>query len=152
LTLASLLALTRSQRVTGLKIDVEGAEAIILRQLPALPPSLLPLSIMFEYGGGDDRQTGEKGWSPKFLAATVECLGILKNCGYAHALIVDSQAEMAIFNLTHDLLSTEQLFPGNANYGNIIVFHSSSNISGPNLVTISMRYAGGELRDLVPNL
>ena len=100
-TLTQLLTNINAENITCLKIDVEGAELTILQQLTELSPSLLPKVIMFEYGGGDTKESSSKGWAPKFLQATKDCLKILKSCGYSFSILIDAEesAEEMIFDL-----------------------------------------------------
>lgn len=61
ITLSKLITDNTITKITCLKIDVEGAELSIIQQLKELPESLLPSVIMFEYGGGDSKQSNDKG-------------------------------------------------------------------------------------------
>ncbi|MEQ8999220.1 MAG: FkbM family methyltransferase [Coleofasciculus sp. B1-GNL1-01] len=117
-----------TQKITCLKLDIEGAELTVIRQLLELPESLLPSVVMFEYGGGDNRETGEKGWSQKFLDATLECLEILKLCGYSFSLIIEASKEAteSIFDLQKHNLDPDQIFNSQAIWGNIISFRNFS--------------------------
>jgi hypothetical protein len=124
LSLPTLLNQLHSQELTCLKIDVEGWESTIIRQLSDLPRSLLPKVIMFEYGGGSHRQTGDRGWSSKYMQATMQCLDVLKSCGYGTSILVDmvSRTQERVFDLQKDTLKPDSIFYENAVYGNIISF------------------------------
>lgn len=89
MTLAKLLDSTNAQKITCFKVDVEGSESNIIRQFTQLPLTLLPRVVMFEYGGGDTQKSGNKGWSDKFIKATLECLNVLKKCGYTFSIAID---------------------------------------------------------------
>ncbi len=102
------------ESVVCLKLDVEGAENIILRQLKDLPASLLPKIVVFEYGGGGNRSEGKGGWTEEHFANTQECRAILHDLGYIILDRLDS-------NLG-PLMSPcyNELFPPESHYGNLI--------------------------------
>ena len=124
LTLSKLISNLHIEKISCLKIDVEGAEAIIIRQLEQLPSLLLPEIVMFEYGGGDTKASSSKGWSAKFFNQTSECLKILQKCGYTLGIIVDeSESQDPVdFLLQDDLSDFESLFKSSFQWGNIIIF------------------------------
>jgi hypothetical protein len=124
LSLPSLFARIQSKEITCLKMDVEGWESTIIAQLSDLPRSLLPKVIMFEYGGGSNRQTGNRGWSSKYIQGTMQCLDVLKSCGYGTSILVDmvSRSQERVFHLQKDRLTPDSIFYENAVYGNIISF------------------------------
>ena len=124
MTLPTLLSTINARKVTCLKLDIEGAEARIIRQFLRMPESLLPRVVMFEYGGGDTIESGRAGWSQQFLAATMECLSVLKKCGYGFSVVIDSAPDTAerIFDLQSLDLEPNRIFPTCAIYGNIISF------------------------------
>ncbi|WP_071517437.1 FkbM family methyltransferase [Geitlerinema sp. PCC 9228] len=124
LSLPSLFARIQSKELTCLKMDVEGWESTIIAQLSDLPRSLLPKVIMFEYGGGSNRQTGNRGWSSKYIQGTMQCLDVLKSCGYGTSILVDmvSRSQERVFHLQKDRLTPDSIFYENAVYGNIISF------------------------------
>ncbi len=122
ITLPHLLDQLAAPKITCFKLDIEGWESIVLKQLPELPDSLLPKIIMFEYGGGANRQSRKAGWSSQFVNATKECLSVLKDCGYGFSLIIDfaPDAKELIFDLQASDLDLDTIFPANSIYGNII--------------------------------
>jgi FkbM family methyltransferase len=128
ITLTKLFSIIKAKRTTCLKLDVEGAESMVIRQLPLLPESLLPSVIMFEYGGGGARESGLAAWSPEYLAATTECLDILKQSGYGFSIGIDSasQTNERVFDLRTSRLGTEEIFDIRAIFGNIITFRTDS--------------------------
>jgi len=121
-TMSTLLSTINAETVTCLKLDVEGMESTIIRQFLAVPESLLPSVVMFEYGGGDNREGGRAGWSQEFLAGTIECLDVLKKCGYGFSIGIDSAPDTVerIFDLQSCNLTPDQFFHPHAIYGNII--------------------------------
>ena len=124
LTLSKLLLNLNDQKVTCLKLDIEGAESTVITQLRELPKAWLPSIVMFEYGGGDSREKGQYGWSPKFIKATMECLISLKNCGYGFSIMIDNalNTEAKILDLQSLILEPDSIFHQNGGYGNIIAF------------------------------
>ena len=124
LTLPKLLLNLNAQKVTCLKLDIEGAESTVITKLRELPKAWLPSVVMFEYGGGDSREKGRYGWSPKYAKATMECIGALKECGYNCSIMIDSalDTEARIFDLESSNLEPDLIFYPNGGYGNIIAF------------------------------
>jgi FkbM family methyltransferase len=125
-TLSSLLSSVKAIKVTCLKLDVEGAEYTIIRQFMELPEALLPSVVLFEYGGGDRKENSQKGWSTKFFNATLECLEILRKCGYSFSVLIDADpdADECIFDLQAFNLELVKIFADAAIYGNIISFRN----------------------------
>lgn len=122
MTLSTLLSTIGAQVVTCLKLDIEGMEFSIIRQLLGLADSLLPRVVMLEYGGGDSKESGRAGWSPQFLDATMQCLAVLKDRGYRFSVFVDSSPEATerSLDLSSSNLDPDEVFPPSAVYGNII--------------------------------
>ncbi|MFP4134803.1 MAG: FkbM family methyltransferase [Halothece sp.] len=127
--LTELFRITKAQNITCLKLDIEGWETVIIEQFKQLPSSQLPKLVMFEYGGGSRRYQGGKGWSPKFLQGTMNCLETLQKCGYGLSIMIDyaPSATTKIFDLHSLKLDPDQIFLPNAVYGNIIAFQESNN-------------------------
>ena len=123
-TLKCLLEEIKASKVTCIKIDIEGSESIVISQFKQLSQSLLPKVVMFEYGGGAERGSGTKGWESKFLAGTLECLNVLKECGYSLSIVIDGQenTEEFIFDLQSHVIDPDKIFYSNAKWGNIICF------------------------------
>ncbi|MGB7712383.1 MAG: FkbM family methyltransferase [Microcoleus sp.] len=124
ITLAELLNRIKAEKVTCLKLDIEGWEYSVIKQLPELSESLLPSIIMFEYGGGVNRRKGDKGWAPQFFDGTKESLKILRKCGYSSSIMIDyaPKTQEKLFDLQAIDLDIDALFPPDAVYGNIISF------------------------------
>ncbi len=122
MTLPQLLAEVNIEAIACLKLDIEGAESLVIPQLTELPESLLPQIVMFEYGGGDTRASSNKGWSPKLVSATMKCLARLQQCGYGFSIMVDYAADTKelVFDLQSLVLESDRLFYPQAVYGNII--------------------------------
>lgn len=128
LDLATLLRQVKANQITAFKLDIEGWEPVIIQQFVDLPVELLPRVVMFEYGGGGSRQKGEKGWSPKFLMGTFDCLRSLQKRGYGFSIMVDyaSGTQVKVFDLQTLDLEEESPFYPNGIYGNILSFYQSS--------------------------
>lgn len=123
-TLEKLFSTFQPQPVTCLKVDVEGGESLIIRQLKNLAIAQLPKVVMFEYGGGANRSSGQGGWASKFINATLECLNILKECGYSLTIVVEAQLAKPekILDLQAIAITPENIFEPDAVWGNIIAF------------------------------
>ncbi len=103
-------------KVSCLKLDVESAELIIIRQII---PELLPDIVVFEYGGGSDKRDRQGGWTNERYANTLQCLAILKRLGYKRFIRLDWKAGRHDF--TSDFVESE-IFPPDCHYGNIMAF------------------------------
>ena len=124
LTLSKLLLNLNAQKVTCLKLDIEGTESTVITKFGELPKAWLPNVVMFEYGGGDYKEKGQYGWSPKFIKATMECLKSLNDCGYGFCIMIDNalNTKAKIFDLQSLILEPDSIFYQNGGYGNIIAF------------------------------
>jgi FkbM family methyltransferase len=141
LTLSKLLLNLNAQKVTCLKLDIEGAESTVIAKFGELPKAWLPSVVMFEYGGWSTRATGENGWSPKFFSSTMECLNALKECGYGFSVMVDNalDTEARIFDLQSSNLDPDSIFYPNGGYGNILAFRNF-NLSEEDLAKVCAPY------------
>src|SRR6478672_4182286 len=141
LTLSKLLLNINAQKITCLKLDIEGAESTVLTQLGELPKAWLPSVVMFEYGGGGSREKGQYGWSPKYVSATMECIRALKECGYNCSIMIDNalDTEARVFELQSSTLEPDSIFYPNGGYGNIIAF-SDFNIAQDEVAKVCAPY------------
>ncbi|BFM38778.1 FkbM family methyltransferase [Synechocystis sp. LKSZ1] len=127
-TLPTLIQALQPGQITCLKLDIEGWEFNVLKQLPLLPAALRPKVILFEYGGGASKHRDEKGWSQHFFEGTLNCLRVLQACGYQDSLLIDfaPQTQETRFHLPTIETTTDEsllnLFPDHCIYGNIISF------------------------------
>ncbi|NJL68185.1 MAG: FkbM family methyltransferase [Microcoleus sp. SM1_3_4] len=151
--LSALLTQLQAQTLTCLKLDIEGWESTIIEQFVELPETLLPKIVMFEYGGGVSRKQAKRGWSPKFLKATLDCLSVLKQCGYSFSIAIDYTPtdRERIFNLQSSSLEADTLFHEKAVYGNIISF-SNWDGSPEEVARVCAPYYGGWENTLVTAL
>lgn len=122
-TLATLFRERRIRRVACMKLDIEGAEPLVVSQLTNLPPTALPAIVQFEYGGGGTRSSGQGGWAPRYLEGTLLCLRTLTDLGYRLAVVVDSAAgsRERILQLERSALTADGVFEAAAVYGNVVV-------------------------------
>jgi FkbM family methyltransferase len=122
-TLPKLLEQVKVNKITCMKIDVEGAEFTIMSQFLSLAEELLPSVVMFEYGGGAQQNEGQGGWSEEYSTSTKNCLELLKRCGFEDAIVIESNSSQErILNLQTASLDESEFFNPTDVYGNIIVF------------------------------
>lgn len=152
ITLPTLLEKIKATQITCLKLDIEGWEFNVIQQLPHISSSLLPKVIIFEYGGGVNKNQGKKGWSKEFLEKTLSCLAILKKCGYQSSIMIDfaPHTQERIFDLQSLNLADDQLFNDKSVYGNIISL-KDANISQEKIHTICQSYYNSSLIELLVN-
>jgi FkbM family methyltransferase len=80
MTLDTVIRRAGIAALTCLKIDAEGTEERILRQLRGLSPALRPRIVVFEFGAA---VFSEGKWLPHFDCDTMSCLRILQGAGTA---------------------------------------------------------------------
>ena len=125
ITLEGLIEQQKITKITCLKLDIEGWEWQVIKQLETINSVLLPELVMFEYGGGVNRRQNQKWWSPEFFQNTLNSLALLKKQGYGHGLLLDfaPDRQEVNFDLRNLAVSDlETLFPPESVYGNIIIF------------------------------
>lgn len=153
LDLPTLLNQVQAQRLTCLKLDIEGWEPVVIQQLPQLPDERLPELVMFEYGGGGSYAQGNQGWSPQFLSGTLDCLKTLQQLGYQGGIMVDyapgSQAK--VFDLQALNLAEDTPFYPNSVYGNLILCRHQP-YAEATIEAVCAPYRGGFINWLVGNL
>ena len=144
LDVATLLQRVNATQITAFKLDIEGWEPVVIQQFADLAAPLLPRVVMFEYGGGSSRQKGDKGWSPKFLAGTVDCLRTLQQRGYGDSIMIDYAPGTApkLFDLQQLRLDQELPFYPNGVYGNLICFYQHQ-VSAARVNQLCAPYQGG---------
>jgi FkbM family methyltransferase len=122
--LIDLLSAVGQRPITCFKLDIEGWEPFVIKQLEQINKTQLPQLVMFEYGGGGHRYRYQKGWSQKFSNGTLRCLRTLQNLGYGHSVMVDyaDDSRVKLFNLQCIDLSSDTPFYRNSVYGNILTF------------------------------
>jgi FkbM family methyltransferase len=152
ITLTTLLEKIKATKITCLKLDIEGWEFNVIEQLPHISTALLPKVIMFEYGGGVNKNQGKKGWSKEFLEKTWKCLGILQKCGYQSSIMIDfaPHSQERVFDLQTLNLANDQLFNKQSVYGNIITLRNDS-ISEAKIHSVCQSYYHSSLIDILVN-
>lgn len=100
MTLATLLREAGVERLTCLKVDAEGSEARILGQLSRLPPRYWPAIVVFEFGAA---VFADGKWLDHFDTDTMECLRILRACGYGELHTIDVFGDERAGNLQNHL-------------------------------------------------
>lgn len=119
---SSLIKKYDIQKLTFLKIDTEGTEYEIIKQLKDLPLGVLPKIIEFEYGGGALRETNNGGWNEKYFGKVLAIFDVLKKLGYEQGLLLDSNDISTPFFLLSELEDPAKLFKPHYEYGNILIF------------------------------
>lgn len=135
MSLPNLLIKLNICEVTCLKIDVEGMELAIIKQLKDLEETLIPKLLMFEYGGGGERESNQGGWSQEIIEGTMQSIEIVRQLGYEKLILVDlaPNTEARLLSLKTLALEPTAIFPDNSIYGNIIalrdIHYSKSQIA-----------------------
>ena len=127
MTLNTLMKTINAQSITCLKLDVEGVESIIIKQLQQIKISLLPAVVMFEYGGGSSKQDGKAGWSESCINETLSCFQMLKELNYRTTVVIDSlpNSKEQIIDISEVNLLPDILFYPESIYGNAICFREN---------------------------
>jgi len=124
MTLDTLLRTINAHLITCLKLDVEGVEYVIIKQLQQVPLFLLPAVVVFEYGGGSNKKDGKAGWSETSVRHTMSCFRILKNLNYRTTILVDSSSVSSelVIDLAEVNILPDVFFHPRSIYGNAICF------------------------------
>jgi FkbM family methyltransferase len=120
--LTTLLKKYHIDQVTFMKIDTEGSEYEIIKQLKELDLRQIPCILEFEYGGGAIKQTGGGAWVKQFFDKVIGILEILKSLDYKEGLILDSNDIEPVFFDFKTLKDPASLFKPIYEYGNMLVF------------------------------
>ena len=126
--LETFLARANVKRISCLKLDVEGAEIEIVRQIPGHNDHILPSVVMLEFGGASQKER-QGGWTREAVMNTIQCLTLLEGAGYNRVYVVESGFEpkemqtrlaaLALSALYEAPAIVETVFNG-ADYGNFI--------------------------------
>ena len=109
-SLNGFLNYVNPSKVTCLKLDVEGYEAVIINQFGQIPEILLPDIVVFEYSSG----------SPEFSDAAITCLKVLQSLDYRTAIIVDASSRERFIDLKYPSVELDHIFSLGLGWGNII--------------------------------
>lgn len=120
-------ALTGIDLVTALKLDVEGAEAMIVQQMLTLPAQQLPRILAFEFVGEGHPHTMSRPGGIEFVRNSSICLDVLQRLGYGTGVVLDTDASAArVFDLRRDAVpDLADAFGPNSNWGNVLLLHGS---------------------------
>ncbi len=119
-TLQSVLQHLDIKRISCLKLDVEGMEFSVIKQIAQLQAEQIPHLLMFEYGGGGTRRSGTGGWSADIFDETLESLNILANLGFDKTVLIDSGTNIPYIHFMQTEKALEHYFLPEFIYGNII--------------------------------
>lgn len=89
-TLPLLLRQYGVERVTLLKLDIEGAEPDVIRTLLELDKDALPSVICFEFGGEGTAECGRGPWSTAHQKRVSAAFKTLRRLGYKWGMLVGS--------------------------------------------------------------
>jgi FkbM family methyltransferase len=120
MTLQSLVQKLSAEKITCIKLDVEGLEFSVIKQIAQLNDKQIPRLIMFEYGGGGTRESRKGGWSGDIFGETLASLKILSNLGFDKTILVDSSATEPRIQSLQGQKEFETYFGSEFIYGNII--------------------------------
>jgi FkbM family methyltransferase len=120
--LSTLLSQFNIKSITYLKLDTEGSEYEIIKQLIGFKSESLPKILEFEYGGGGKKHEKKGGWNSKFYGKTLMSLEILRNLNYRYGLIFEKESDSIVeFELDQNF-NPDLLFKFYFVYGNILLF------------------------------
>lgn len=143
LTLGALLGSLKRTRITCLKLDVEGMESAIIAQLDAIESAHIPSVLVFEYGGGDTRESGQAGWNQDYVARTMQSIRSLAAFGYKEMIVIEANSKgCRRLACRTEMTDAGDVFECDALYGNIIALRSVDAISDQELARISRRHCG----------
>lgn len=115
--------LETDDRVTALKLDIEGAENMVIRQLWSRP---LPAVLSFEFGGVWQRNTGRGPWSMERVASLLHSLRTLHGLGYRHGVVIASgNTDSILFITLERRMDIDALFSPDCGWGNIVVWRET---------------------------
>lgn len=142
MTLKTLIEKLNIDEITCLKIDIEGAEYSVLKQLSSLSSNQIPNVLMFEYGGGSTFEEKQGGWSEEFLQDTLNILSLLHQFGYRQAIKIDSEQGSVeeVLDLNAVEIKAENLFSPKNIYGNIIALYGENKYSEDKIHEICQNY------------
>lgn len=119
-TWKTVLERTGINRITALKLDIEGAESLIIRQLEGNP---LPAVLSFEFGGVWTRASGHGPWGMARTAEVMLSLRLLWGLGYREGVVISSGDSDHVQPITLERrMDIDKLFSPDCGWGNIVVW------------------------------
>lgn len=107
-------------RITALKLDIEGSEGIVIRQLWDCP---LPSVLSFEFGGVWARSSGCGQWSVQGVMELLVNLRELWKLEYREGVVISSgDSDRVLPIVLERRMDIEALFTPDCNWGNIVVW------------------------------
>lgn len=140
MTLQTFLQKLSIQNITCMKLDVEGLEFSVIKQIAELKDEQIPKLIMFEYGGGGTRQSSKGGWSIDIFGETLESLNVLSGLGFDKTILVDSSTTGPQIHSLRSEKDYEQYFGAEFIYGNIITSRARM-ITDEEIISSSLPYS-----------
>lgn len=113
----SLLEECGIDRIAVLKLDIEGGEYGVIRQLR---PEVLPAILSFEFGGVWDQHTERGPWSEARVGMLIATFAMLEVLGYRDAVMISSGAQDRIVPTTIAELRDGAWIDPECNWGNIV--------------------------------
>jgi FkbM family methyltransferase len=114
----SLLEKWGMERITCMKLDIEGSEWDVIRQF--LEGEItLPQIVSIEYGGGFAKSSGMGGWAEPRFTNVLKCIDVLRACGYTHG----AHCEETITEFTF-AQHPRGIWREAAGYGNLVVWQT----------------------------
>lgn len=126
ITLGALMTAHRVDRLTALKLDIEGGEPTVIATLPTLPAEQLPLVISFEWGGEWPAKTECGAWQPSQRQRVDASFEILYGLGYGRGLLIGAGDSTFIRPIEYGVMP--HYFEPDDNWGNAVLTRSDVSI------------------------
>jgi FkbM family methyltransferase len=139
MTLQNFVQKLNAEKITCMKLDVEGLEFSIIKQIAELKHEQIPLVIMFEYGGGGTKQSGKGGWSVDIFGETLQSLNVLSTLGFDKTILIDSSTTDPEIHSLQRENDYERYFGSQFIYGNIITSRDGM-ISDEEIISYCLPY------------
>ena len=154
MTLQSLINEFSMKSINCLKIDIEGAEYSVLKQMSEISSLLIPKVLMFEYGGGGTFESQQGGWKEEFLQDTINILNFLHTLGYQKIIKIDSEqgSKEKIWHLSDIATESKTIFDSGNIYGNIIAISDNDFFSENKIHQTCENYRDNETTPLALNI
>lgn len=129
------------KKVTCLKLDVEGYEAVIINQFAQAPDHLLPDIVVFEYSSG----------TQEFSDAAIACLKVLQNHDYRTTIIVDASSREKFLDLKYPGIELDQFFSLGLGWGNVVALRHVIYPAKP-ISDVCSPYYETESQEIIPEV